>query len=98
MKLGTKPVFVKLFSEAKLKEFMFFVDVPGLQADHASFDPTTIYSEKQIVDLDDEGLRKALENMQCCTTNQEGSEFGDPLNIVVIGRENTIWKALKRKY
>jgi len=93
MKLGTKPVLVKLFSENKLKEFMFFVDVPGLQADHAVFDPAALYTKDQIVDLDDDGMRMVLEKMQCCTTNKDGSEFGDPLNIVVIGEEDTIWKA-----
>ncbi|UCD79591.1 MAG: LssY C-terminal domain-containing protein [Desulfobacterales bacterium] len=92
-KLGTKPVLVRLLGEDKLKEFMFFVDVPGLKADHASFDPASMYSKDQIVDLDDDGLRLALERMQCCTTNKDGSEFGDPLNIVVIGERDTIWKA-----
>jgi len=93
MKLGTKPVLVKLFGEDKLKEFMFFVNVPGLKADHASFDPDSMYSKDQIVELDDDGLRMALEKMQCCTTNKDGSDFGDPLNIVIIGEEETIWKA-----
>ena len=93
LKLGTKPVLVKLLGEDKIKELMFFIDVPGLEADHASFDPAAIYSKDQFVDLDDDGLRKALEEMQCCTTNKDSSEFGDPLNIVVSGDEDTIWKA-----
>jgi hypothetical protein len=93
IKLGTKRVLVRLLGEDKLKEFVFFVKVPGLKADYERYDPAAIYSQDQFVDLDDEGLIKALEKMPCCTTNKDGSEFDDPLNIVVIGKEESIWRA-----
>jgi len=92
-KLGTKAVLVRLFAKEKVKEFMFFVEIPGLKADHHKLDPYTLYSEKDMIDLDDDGLRHALENLPCCTTNKDGSEMGDPLNIVVIGHEEAIWPA-----
>jgi hypothetical protein len=44
-----------------------------------------IYPENEIVSLDEEGLREALEELACCTTNKDGNAQGDPLNIVVIG-------------
>ena len=46
-----------------------------------------------MVDLDDEGLRRALEELPCCMTNKDGSGESDPLNIVVIGPEEEIWPA-----
>ncbi len=93
MKLGTKAVLVRLFAEKEVREFTFFVEVPGLKADHHQFDPYTRYSEKEMIDLDDSGLRNALESLPCCTTKKDGSDKGDPLNIVVIGREEAIWPA-----
>jgi len=93
LKKGTKAVIVRLFAEKNVKEFAFFVEVPGLKADHHVLDPHTLYSEKDMIDLDDEGLRKALENLPCCMTNKDGSGKSDPLNIVVIGPDEEIWPA-----
>jgi hypothetical protein len=35
--------------------------------------------------LEKNELRKALENQPCCATNEDGTEPGDPLNLVFIG-------------
>ena len=93
LKMGTKAVLVRLFAEKKVREFAFFVEVPGFKADHHRLDPYTVYSEKDFIDLDDDGLRKALENLPCCMTNKDGSGKSDPLNIIVIGSEAEIWPA-----
>ena len=93
LKMGTKAVLVKLFAEKRVKEIAFFVEVPGFKADHHELDPYTLYSEKDIIDLDDDGLRQALEDLPCCMTNKDGSGKSDPLNIVVIGPEEEIWPA-----
>jgi hypothetical protein len=93
LKMGTKAVLVKLFAYKKVKEFSFFIDVPGLKADHYQLDPHTLYSEKDMIDLDENGLREALENLSCCMTNKEGTGESDPLNIIVIGSEDDIWPA-----
>ena len=45
----------------------------------------SLYPEEEIVESDEAKLRTALENLPCCTTNEEGTEFGDPLNLVIIG-------------
>ena len=93
LKLGTKAVLVRLFAEKKVKEFAFFVEVPGLKADHHQLDPYTLYAEKDMIDLDDEALRQALRDLPCCMTNKEGSGKSDPLNLIVIGPEEAIWPA-----
>jgi len=67
LKMGTKAVLVRLFAEKNVREFAFFVEVPGFKADHHELDPYTVYSEKDMIDLDDDGLRKALENLPCLT-------------------------------
>jgi hypothetical protein len=93
LKMGTKAVLVRLFAEKKVRELAFFIEVPGLKADHHRLDPFTLYSEKDMIDLDDDGLRKALEELPCCMTNKDGSGESDPLNIVVIGPEEEVWPA-----
>jgi hypothetical protein len=93
LKMGTKAVLVRLFAEKNVKEFAFFVKVPGLKADHHQLDPYTLYSKKDMIDLDDNGLHQALANLPCCVTNRDGSGNADPLNIVVIGHEEEIWPA-----
>jgi len=65
LKMGTKAVLVRLFAEKNVKEIAFFVEVPGFKADHHQIDPHTLYAEKDMIDLDDDGLRQALENLPC---------------------------------
>ena len=93
LKMGTKAVIVRLFSEKNVREMTFFVEVPGLRADHHRLDPYTLYSEKDMIDLGDDGLRQALESLPCCATSKVGSGEGDPLNIIVIGPEDEMWPA-----
>jgi hypothetical protein len=93
LKMGTKAVLVRLFAEKKVREISFFIEVPGLRADHHQLDPFTVYSEKDMIDLEDAGLRQALENLPCCMTNKDGTGESDPLNIIVIGPEEEIWPA-----
>ena len=93
LKMGTKAVLVKLFAYKNVKEFAFFIEVPGLKADHHQFNPHTFYSEKDFIDLDDAGLRQALENLPCCMTNKDGTGKSDPLNIVVTGPNDEIFAA-----
>jgi hypothetical protein len=46
--MGTKAVLVRLLAEKKVREISFFIEVPGLRADHHQLDPFTVYSEKDI--------------------------------------------------
>jgi hypothetical protein len=45
-----------------------------------------IYPPGTIEDVDITKLREKLEMLPCCTTNKSGDRYGDPLNIVVVGR------------
>lgn len=83
---GTKEFSIDLVGEdQQIRTFTFFINVPGLRVDHQDVNFEAIYPENEIVSLDEEGLREALEEFVCCTTNKKGNVQGDPLNIVVIG-------------
>jgi len=84
---GTKHFNVDLIGreEELAISFTFFIPVPGLKVDHHEVDLEGLYPEDEIVSYYEEGFRKAFENLPCCTTNKDGSEKGDPLNLVVVG-------------
>ena len=94
---GTKVVDIALFGEVDAKFFTFFVPVPGIKADYEGMDFENLYSADEIVDLDENELRKELENLPCCTTNEDGTREGDPLNLVFIGSREDIATAFLRR-
>ena len=95
---GKKVVDIDLISNAaEAKFFTFIVDVPGIKADYHEVDFDKLYAEEEIVDLDEDGLRKALEELPCCTTNEDGTQKGDPLNMVLIGNREDILAAFTRR-
>jgi hypothetical protein len=94
---GTKVVDIDLISYNKVKFFTFFVPVPGIKADYHEVDFEKLYSEEEIVNLDEKELRTELENLACCTTNEDGTENGDPLNLVLIGSREDILSAFVRR-
>jgi hypothetical protein len=82
---GEKIVQVDLIANQQIKFFTFFVQIPGMRVDYGRVDFESLYSEKEMVELNLDELRVALENLPCCTTDKEGKSFGDPLNLVIIG-------------
>ncbi|UCB49856.1 MAG: LssY C-terminal domain-containing protein [Deltaproteobacteria bacterium] len=94
---GTKAFNVDLMGEDKeIRTFTFFINVPGIRPDHQQVDFEALYPKDQIVSYVEESLRKALETVPCCTTNQKGTEQGDPLNLVVIGDDDDVHYAFIR--
>lgn len=87
---GTKKFAVKLFGTAGNKEFAFSIPVPGLRADHHSRQLTEAETEGEIIACDDAALRQRLAAMPRSTVNRAGTREGDPLNLVVIGRFETV--------
>ena len=82
---GEKVVQIDLIGHQQVKYFTFFVQVPGMRVDYRMVDFDSLYEADDIKDLNEEELRTALENLPCCTTNEDGTEFGDPVNLVIIG-------------
>ncbi len=96
--LGTKIFNVDLVGEDHdIRTFTFFISVPGLKVSYADVDFANLYPKDEIVSCEDENdLRKALETLPCCSTNEDGTEQADPLNLVVIGSGETVHRALIR--
>ncbi|MBW1829831.1 MAG: LssY C-terminal domain-containing protein [Deltaproteobacteria bacterium] len=61
------------------------------------FDVERQHSQQDVVDVDEMGLRKALEDLPCCVTSQDGGENGDPLNLVLIGNANELMPSFVRR-
>lgn len=93
---GTKPVTVGLLGPAGPKEVSLFVQVPGLRVDHERLDPEKVYGADEIEEVDQTQLLERLVGMPCCTTNEEASGEGDPVNLVVIGEPEAMIEAFVR--
>jgi len=76
--------------------FGFVVAMPDGEFDYETFESARIYPERHLPDLSTEQFRAALEGLPCCTTNAEGSDQGDPLNIVFVGTAHEVMHSLSR--
>ena len=95
--LGTKNLNIDLVGkDHEVRTFTFFINVPGLRADHHEVEWDDLYSKEQIVSHDETGLRKALESLPCCTTNRKGTKQRKPINIIIIGDTEEVFHALIR--
>jgi len=94
---GTKAFNVDLFNEDDTWQFTFFIPVPGLAIDHHEINIRETYAAEEITDYSNPTeFIKALESLPCCVTNSDGSNHGDPLNLVVIGELTDIYYAVIR--
>jgi len=95
---GFKAVDIDLISREVIKTFSFIIDDPEFRADFKLVDFETLYVAEDIINIEDEKeLRRVLEELPCCTTNADGDEYGDPLNLVLIGEPNNMVPALVRR-
>ena len=97
---GIKMIQVDLIGNRTHKSFTFFSVIPGFRADylkHGVF-VRDIYSDEKIINYtDDDSFRAALEALPCCATNKDGSSYGDPLNLVIVGGTDDATPALVRR-
>jgi hypothetical protein len=95
---GFKAVDIDLISHKQVKSFSFITADPEFKADHKEVDFESLYAAEDLIYIEDEEeLRRMLEELPCCTTNADGNEYGDPLNLVIIGETNNILPALVRR-
>lgn len=94
---GTKAFLVDVLGvEQELTSFAFFVPVPGLRVDHREIDFASLHTDEQLRQYDETQLREALEVLTCCTSDKKGKRSGDPLNLVVIGYPEDLYRAFLR--
>ncbi len=94
---GTKGFNVDVFGDAGHDYyFTFFVDVPGMVPDHSEMDFDALYSEEERRRLDLDGLRRAIEELPCCTTDASGETEREPTNLVLLGEGWDVLHSLLR--
>lgn len=97
---GTKLFNVDLFhessKEAGYEEFTFYIEVPGFVPDHAGIEFEGLYTANEIRDVDPDGLRLALQELPCCTTNRDGNGQGQPANVVLVADGLEVLQSLLR--
>jgi hypothetical protein len=93
---GTKAFNVDVTGRDGFETFTFFIPVPGLNVDHYAVDWENLYEASQYVELEREPLMELIEGFACCVTNANGSETGDPLNLVIIGHPTDVYTAFIR--
>lgn len=93
---GTKAFNVDVISDNHFDTFTFFIPVPGLRIDHYDIDWGNLYAEDEWQEVTEEQLLSGIEAFQCCVTNKNGDETGDPLNLVIIGWPMDVYTAFIR--
>ena len=85
--IGSKEVSVDLVGHQDLKRMNFVLPVPGLTTDYQMVDFDTLYRPDEIRSVGLVELRRALEEMPCCTNDKRGKKEGqgDAVNLVFIG-------------
>ena len=97
---GFKFVQIDLVASGRARTFAFLTTVPGFRSDYQLSEVfrREIYAPEQIANYtDDAAFRAALEALPCCVTNKDGSENGDPLNLVVVGGLGDAFPAFARR-
>ncbi|HVY55275.1 MAG TPA: LssY C-terminal domain-containing protein, partial [Thermodesulfobacteriota bacterium] len=95
---GLKFVNVTLYEINGTENFFFYFEVPGIQPDYENVDFTSLYTDDEIIRINDEtGLRKALESLPCCSTDSDGGGGGQPINVILIGDPDDISSAIVRR-
>ena len=95
---GTKAFAIDMIGEdEQIRSFTFFIEVPGLKIDHRQVDFKGLYPKDQWRNFTDEKkFSDYLQNLPCCTTSKDGSENGDPLNLVVVGSGDDVYHSFLR--
>lgn len=77
--------------------FGFAVPLPDGLFDYEKLDAAHTYGDVVLPDVEDpEMLREHLEKLPCCAMDDDGEEFGDPLNVVLIGDSQQVLTTLTR--
>jgi hypothetical protein len=97
MDRGTKVFNVDIMgSDHDLRRFTFMTRVPGFQAEHRGVDWAALYSPRDIVSHDRDGLRRALGSLPCCVRDAQGDIQPEPLNAIIVGAREDVFYSLVR--
>jgi acyl-CoA synthetase (AMP-forming)/AMP-acid ligase II len=93
-----KAVQVDLIARGDAQSFAFVVQDPTSKLTSSDANFEDMYSPSELISVSDHPtLRRILKQLPCCTMNRQGTNFGDPLNLVLVGEMETIISALLRR-
>jgi hypothetical protein len=97
---GVKFVNVTLYEVENTENFFFYFEVPGVTPDNEHVDFSSLYTNEELIHVEtEEGLREALAALPCCTTKEDGTGQGDPINVIFVGKPSDITAAtIKRRW
>ncbi|MEJ2189107.1 MAG: LssY C-terminal domain-containing protein [Acidobacteriota bacterium] len=98
---GVRWVLVEVFGEDNAVHVEFVHEIPGFNADFHKLEGSDLYESffpgQAIVDFTDPAAFKHwIEEQPATVTDADGTKTGDPLNIVIIGKEAAVWPAFLR--
>jgi hypothetical protein len=93
---GTKGFNFDVYTADGSANFTFFIPVPGFKADYMEVDFKSLYTLDEIQALDEDGLKQALADLSCCSTDETGNAEGDPFNVAMVGSALALRRALLR--
>jgi len=74
----------------------FAVPLPDGLFDYERLDTAHTYGDAELPDLDGDELRRRLEDLPPCATDDDGERDGDPLNVVIVGEGPDVLNSLSR--
>jgi hypothetical protein len=69
---------VLLIHPQRILRFEWVANVPGVQLEHQQRALAALREQVGVQDVDDEGLRRALEQLPCCTLGRTSRPQGIP--------------------
>jgi len=84
---GLKVIDVDLLGDNFSQNFTFFATSPDTEEMQATIDRMeTMFSASELNNMESEAeLRRSLEQLPCCVSNENGGPSAEPLNVVIIG-------------
>jgi len=94
---GAKHLRVDLLGELEYIQFEFFVQPPTGKYDFQRVEFEKIYPPEQVHDYSLKELPAVLKSLPATTTDARGKGAGDPLNLVVVGKQGSFALAFGRQ-
>src|SRR4029079_17846875 len=79
-------------------EFTFSIPVPGIAVDYLHRDFEDLYKGPNLIDCDLPTLAKRLLEMPPATGNAKATRTGDPVNLIVVGKFESLLSAFAARW
>jgi len=93
---GGRYLIVELLTDESLHRFDFIFLLPDGTFDFEIVDFDALYTEEEQREIDLASLKSWAESLPCCTSNEDGDQDGDPINVIFLSELNYLLGALTR--